>query len=88
MPTDRPLTLQDEKAAFEHHLDALRQDHEGEWAVVRGGEVIGFFPSHEKAYEAGLDRFGLDAVFLIAQVKTEIPTPVSVSWSAGVLFEQ
>jgi len=81
-----PELLQREQDAFDRQLDGLLADHEGQFVLVRDGNVVAFFADHESAYAAALDRFGLDATFLVAQVKKFPPQPVSVAWDAGVMF--
>ncbi len=81
------LTLEQEQAAFDSQLDSLLEKHAGEFVLMRNGRAEDFFQNHESAYEAALDRFGPDATFLIARVEKTRPTPVSISWAAGVMFE-
>ena len=90
-PTRRPskmseLTLAEERKAFDTQLEELRRTHPGQFVLMKNGQVIEFYPSHEAAYEAGLSRFGLDSVFLIAQAEKQGPQPVSIAWEAGVMF--
>jgi hypothetical protein len=80
------LTLAEERKAFDAQLDELLRIHSGEFALMKHGRVVGFYPSHEAAYEAGLLKFGLDSVFLIAPVVKEQPEPVSIAWESGVMF--
>lgn len=91
LPRSAPMpktTLEKEQAAFEALLDDLLAAHKGEFALFKGGKPLGFFPTHEQAYEAGLDQLGLDAEFLVARVEEPKAQPISVSWSAGVMFGQ
>jgi hypothetical protein len=41
--------------------------HRGEFAVVRGEALLGFFPTFAAAYDAGVTEFGLEP-FLIREV--------------------
>jgi len=79
------LTLQEEQAAFEAQLDGLLAEHANQYVLFKGGQPVAFFPDHSTAYAAALERFGVDATFLIAQVRKTVPQPVSLSWEAGVL---
>ena len=80
------LTLEGERKAFDAQLEDLLHTHPGEFALMKNGQVVGFYPNHEAAYEAGLATFGLDSVFLIAPVVKEDPQPVSIAWESGVMF--
>ena len=79
------MRLQEEQAAFEAQLDSLFGAHANEYVLFKGGKPVAFFPDHSTAYAAALERFGVDATFLIAQVRKTVPLPVSLSWEAGVL---
>ena len=79
-------TLEEEQATFESQLDDLLREHKGQFALVRGGVVIGFFPDEASAYEAAIKQFGPEAVFLIAAVEKTDPKPISVAWDFGVMF--
>ena len=81
------MNLQEEREAFVAQLPALMKEHAGEFVLFDNGSPVGFFSDHAAAYEAGLDRFGLDRPFLIAKVEPPHPQPVSLSWEAGVMFE-
>lgn len=83
MPT---RTIADERAAFEAQLPELLESHAGETVLFHGGAPIGFFPDEEQAYEEALTRYGLDEAFLISRITPQGPTPLSIAWSAGVMF--
>lgn len=53
---------------FEAQLSALLPEHRGQFALVFGREVRGFFPTLGAAHKVGWERFGLDATFLVAEV--------------------
>jgi hypothetical protein len=80
-----PLTIQEEQQAFEQVRDRLLTEHRGEFVLFKDGQVVGFFPTHTEAYAAGLEKFGPDAVFLVAQVAAQTPS-TSISWELGVMF--
>jgi hypothetical protein len=83
---ENELTLQEEQAAFDEQTDALLPTHAGKFVLFKGGRPIEFFDDHVAAYKAGLERFGPDRPFLVAEVAKQIPQPVSVAWDAGVMF--
>jgi hypothetical protein len=39
----------------------LARQHPGEYALVHGGVLVGFHPSFQAAYDAGVEAFGLDS---------------------------
>jgi hypothetical protein len=53
---------------YELHKSAWIDRYAGQFALISGEESGGFFPSYEAAFEAGLQRFGLEKPFLIKQV--------------------
>jgi hypothetical protein len=81
-----PDPLQVEQNAFNEHLDEMLGTHRGEYVVFHGGKPVDFFKTYDEAYAFALDRFGLDEVFLVAQVTRRNTQPASVSWQAGVMF--
>lgn len=68
-----------EQEAFDRLLPELLEEHRGRFAVVHDGEVAGFYPSYAEAYEAALERFGCEAVFLVAEVEQSLRYEVSMS---------
>jgi len=57
-------TLDREGRVFDQHLDEWRETHLGQFVLIKGDEVVGFFPSLEKAFKTGTERFGLEPFFL------------------------
>lgn len=82
---DRYARLEEEQRAFDAKLDEMMRDHEGEFVLFRRGEPVEFFASYNDAYQAGLDRFGLDEVYIVSEVKRRDRYPASITWAAGVL---
>ena len=79
-------TIDDERAAFDAQLEGLLQEHEGKIVLFREGKIVDFFADESAAYDAGLQRFGSDGVFLVTRVSVPSPAPISIAWSAGVMF--
>jgi len=52
-----PLPLAEEVRSFETHLPGWG-DREGQFVVIRGRDVLGFYSCHEQALEAGYDEYG------------------------------
>lgn len=65
------LEFQAEIQAFEAALPGLLQDHDGEFAVIRGAVVATkTFSTYEEALDWGYDQYGLEHFFVkqIAEV--------------------
>ena len=77
--------LEQEQQAFDDQLDDMMRDHDGEYVLFRGGAPVEFFESYNAAYQAGLDRFGLDGVYIVSQVKRRDRHATSVTWAAGAM---
>jgi hypothetical protein len=85
---ENAMTLHDEQRAFEQQLDELLKEHRGQYVLFKGGQPVDFFSDNDSAYTAALDRFGIDATYLIARVEKSEPMAISMAWDAGVMFGQ
>lgn len=71
--------LSEEIAAYEKLRDGLETDHNGLWALIRGGELVGVCDSFEEAANMAAGAFGEDP-YLIRQIGVAPPPlPVAVS---------
>ena len=62
--------LAKELETYRRELPRLLQEHEGEFVLIHGDCVVGFWPTEDAGYAAGCERF-VDP-FLVRQVqKTE-----------------
>ena len=52
------MALEKELEAYQKHLPES-PEHEGEFVLIHGEEVIEFFSSHEDAIKEGYEKFGL-----------------------------
>lgn len=87
MATDKELITQ-EKRAYEAMKEDLLKEHRGKFVLLKDGQPQGFFASHSEAYTAGVEKYGIDAVFLVQEV-TKTPDPsVSLTWQLGLLHVQ
>ena len=66
------MCLEREQAFFEEHRAEWLEHHEGKFALIHGTELAGFYDTDEKAYEEGVDRWGV-VPFLIKRVLREDP---------------
>ena len=80
-----PDKLAKEQAAFDALLPSILEDHRGQFVIVHDGKPIDFFESYGDDYQAGLDRLGVDEIYLVSKVQEQKPEPVSVSWEFGLL---
>jgi hypothetical protein len=85
-PVSEYAAIEREQEAFDRELPSMLAEHEGEFALFHGGQLIALFPIYEEAYRAGLDRYGVDATFLVSEVKTRAPQVTSYAWESGVMF--
>ncbi len=61
--------LFDEVATFEAHLPGWA-DREGQFVLIKGRDVLGFYPCHEEALEAGYDQLGTGRSLLSKSLPT------------------
>jgi len=66
-----PFPLAEEVRTYEAHLPGWA-DRQGQFVVIRGRDVLGFYPSHEDALEAGYDQLG-SGPFLVKQILAHEP---------------
>jgi hypothetical protein len=68
---------------FRDALPRLLEEHRGKWVVFLDGVVRGVYADEDQAYAAGLETFGLDRVFVVAEVIEDTgPHPVT----EGIFF--
>ena len=63
--------LAEEVKTYEAHLPAWA-DREGQFVLIKGRDVLGFFPRHEEALEVGYERTGAGP-FLVKQILAHEP---------------
>ena len=79
------MALETETAYYNNMRDQwIRENHEGEWAVVNGSQLHGFYDSIESGYEAGVAEYG-PGNFLLKQVTAEdgVETIQRVFWGTS-----
>jgi len=67
----RLSVLARERAFFDSKLESLMKDHLGEFALIKGTTILGFYPDSRTAYRDGQRLFGI-APFLIVRVAKDI----------------
>lgn len=69
-----PLTrLSTEIEFYETRKSEWLRSHQDEFVVVKGTEVLGFFSNFHNAYRAGVERYGVQADFLVKRVVAQEP---------------
>ncbi len=63
--------LDEEVRTFDAHLPGW-VDREGQFVLIKGRDVLGFYVRHEDALEAGYDQFDCGP-FLVKRVRAEEP---------------
>ena len=58
------MALEVEYETFKEKLPELRAEHEGEYALVHGTEIVGIFPTYGDAIKAGYKKFGHNPFFV------------------------
>lgn len=53
-----------EQAVYEANLAQWLSDYEGEYILIKGNEVDGFYESRDDAFSAGYLRFGIGPLFV------------------------
>ena len=73
------MTAEQNRLVGELELYKLRKhawlgEHSGHYVVVKGTDVLGFYPTFVTAYSAGASAWGIDMDFLVKQVLEHEPT--------------
>lgn len=56
--------LAQELAVYERSIEQWRETHLGQYVLIKGEIVEGFFPSLDAAFRAGSDKYGLEEFFI------------------------
>jgi hypothetical protein len=70
-PRKASLLLEAELGVFEAHLPGW-VEREGQHVLIKGEEIVGFFPTREEALVDGYTRFGI-VPFLVKQIAQNEP---------------
>lgn len=66
------MVLDEELATYKRELPNMLAAHGGEYVLIHGQQVLGFWSARVEAYEAGVERVGL-APFLVKKVEAVEP---------------
>ncbi len=73
MPTEDQTRLAGELEYYELHKREWLRQHSGDYVVVKGDRVLGFYAAFEAAYRDGANSFGVGADFLVKQILEHEP---------------
>lgn len=74
--------LEQNYQAFAQQLPQLAASHQGQFALMRDGEIIEFFDTVRDAYIAGKQLFAADNLFSVQEITT---TPVDLGFFSHAL---
>jgi hypothetical protein len=82
--TTTAQVLEEEIQTYEALRAGLLTDHEGEFVLIKGHEVLGLFHDWQSAYTEGQRRFGFSEPMLVHRVVREEPvyTLPTILWPA------
>ncbi len=73
MATAPPTRLTAELELYEAHKSEWLKIHRDKFVVVKGTDPLGFFIDFHDAYRAGVEKYGIDADFLVKRVVPQEP---------------
>lgn len=76
--------LERELKFYEEHRGELLAGHPGRFALVKGDELVGAFPTLHDAYEHGIERFG-NVPILIREILPADPPHRIPAFTQGLL---
>jgi len=56
--------LAQEQVVFERNVPQWRETNPGQYVLIKGDHVEGFFQSLDSAFRAGTEKYGLDDFFI------------------------
>ena len=77
--------LDKELEYFAQHRDEFVREHSGEFVVIVGNEILGFYPSEIDAYSNAMSNHEL-GTFLIRRCVPESEQPTATFYSSRVSF--
>ena len=73
-----------EIVAFDAMKAELLRHYEGQFALVKSGQLEGTFTTENEAYDAGVKKFGVDT-FLVRPVIKDVPIAAMPALFAGLI---
>jgi dTDP-4-dehydrorhamnose 3,5-epimerase-like enzyme len=76
------MSLEKEQSLFEQKKGDFLKHHEGQFVLIKEGQVHGFFPTEHEAFDKGIELFGPQDMF-IKQILKDEPKTFIPAFSAG-----
>ena len=73
MAAEEQTRLAVELDFYAAHKTEWLEQHSGKYVVVQDRNILGFYPSFEDAFRAGVGAFGIQRDFLVKQVLEHEP---------------
>ena len=73
MATATPNRLAQELQVYDIHKTEWLQRNHGQFVVIKGTEILGFFQEFHEGYYAGVEKYGMGADFLVKRVVDQEP---------------
>ena len=73
MSAEEQSRLAGELDYYELHKHDWLREHSGDYVVLKGNSVLGFYTAFEAAYRAGATSFGIGEDFLVKQILEHDP---------------
>lgn len=73
MGASSPARLSAELEFYESRKSEWLRNHSGEFVVIKGEDLLGFFHDFHTAFCSGAEKFGVNADFLVKRVALHEP---------------
>jgi hypothetical protein len=73
MAATEQARLAAELQVYALHKNEWLKDYPGRYVVIKGDEVLNFYPTFEAAYSAGAGAWGINTDFLVKQIVEHEP---------------
>ena len=67
------MALEQELATYRRELPKMLAEHAGDYVLIHGDQVIGFWPDEDSAWEEGVERFRPGLPFMVRRVEEKEP---------------
>ena len=76
--------FKEELGHFEEIKDRLLKEHEGQYALIKGHELIGTFSSSEEAYHQGIRTFKQEPFLIKHIIEKETPAQIPALFTGTI----
>jgi hypothetical protein len=73
MVTATPNRLAHELRLYDAHKTEWLRRNQGQFVVIKGSEILGFFREFHEGYYAGVEKYGMGVDFLVKRVVDQEP---------------